>query len=374
MNSIVPIIKNHCHMNPNEYIKWPGAVLRGTSTKDAHLFIDNGAKVLAVAHLDYIGDLNWGEGVINGHRTVFSRALDDRLGVAILLEILPLLDPTIAGKYDILLTDGEESGQSTAEYFKSEKKYNWIFEFDRAGADYVDYDYNCGAFDKALKKAGVKKGTGSFSDICSLEHLKAYAFNFGCGYRLQHNEWCNARTTVILKQCRKFISIFHKMKGQSFPSGVIERTLGYGSYYDGRDWDREEEQTYYRQWQSGRDLVQRFCPDCFSRLTRTVEATVRDPATWFCPVCQKVKISPLFPYEVREERARRGLAQQNCKECMYYGCCSIQNEAGCSMFTDRKESPSQTKTATTDNSGGGKSGDISTESPQDGNELPSKDE
>ncbi len=50
---------------------------------------------------------------------------------------------------DVLLTTGEEMGQSSAAYFDpGEKKYNWMFQFDRGGTDVVTYDYG----DKSLYK------------------------------------------------------------------------------------------------------------------------------------------------------------------------------------------------------------------------------
>ena len=98
------------------------------------IYRDNGAKVLAVAHLDYVG---WTHPYFTRHgRRINAMQLNDRLGAWVILDLLHDLglDPD---KYDILLCDMEEVGDSTAQFFKPKKQYNWIFEFDRAGTDFV---------------------------------------------------------------------------------------------------------------------------------------------------------------------------------------------------------------------------------------------
>jgi hypothetical protein len=167
------------------------------------IYIDNGSDVLAVAHLDTVIDprksFNFNEYVRDKIRYIKCPALDDRLGVY----IITVLMPTLLGDHwaDILLTDGEETGNSTADLFvskfKGEKEYNWMVEFDRSGGvaekeeDAVLYSYQFGGdadkFKDALKESGYKKlGRGSFTDISSMQDMKAKAFNVAVGYYNNH--------------------------------------------------------------------------------------------------------------------------------------------------------------------------------------------
>jgi acetylornithine deacetylase/succinyl-diaminopimelate desuccinylase-like protein len=149
---------------------------------DYYHFRDNGAHVLAVAHLDTVvtpkrrtpafRDTKHGPRIVSG-------ALDDRLGAYVILNLLPQLGATC----DQLLTVGEESGQSTASFFESRKDYDWVIEFDRTGTDVVMYQYEDAASREAVEASGAKMGHGSFSDIAFLEQLGVKAFNWGVGYR-----------------------------------------------------------------------------------------------------------------------------------------------------------------------------------------------
>lgn len=154
-------------------------------------FRDNGSSVLAVAHLDTVSPAD--ERAAHFADTaaglvVHSRALDDRLGAYIILEMLPRLGIT----YDWLLTTGEESGQSTAGHFTPAKDYDWIIEFDRGGTDVVMYQYDDSDTRKAVRAAGARVGDGIFSDICYLEHLGVKGFNWGTGYRDYHSRRSHA--------------------------------------------------------------------------------------------------------------------------------------------------------------------------------------
>ena len=153
----------------------------GDCEQTAHgpmIFIDNNAPVLAVGHLDYV-DFKEPKRKKQYKNTIIYDCpqLDDRLGVWMILDILPL-----AGiKCDILLTDSEEQGQSTAQYFKPTKKYNWIMEFDRQGTSTVMYDYDDNDMRQLLREYDFEIEYGAFTDICSLESLGCKEFNFGVG-------------------------------------------------------------------------------------------------------------------------------------------------------------------------------------------------
>jgi len=152
------------------------------------IFVDRGAQVLGVAHLDTALPYADHFGIVRGDsfRGVVCPHLDDRLGAYILLDLLP----SIGVKTDVLLTDGEEIGLSTGTHFVPRKEYHWIFSFDRSGTDVVLYRYEDPALVRLLKEYRFKVGYGTFSDICFMEHLGVKGINFGCGYVMQHTEWC----------------------------------------------------------------------------------------------------------------------------------------------------------------------------------------
>lgn len=152
---------------------------------DFYAFKDNGAKVLAVAHLDTVmphdertaNYVNTADGPV-----VFSGALDDRLGAYTILELLPRLGVQV----DVLLTTAEESCESTAQFFESSKDYHWMIEFDRGGTDVVMYQYEDVETRGLVQDSGAKPADGIFSDIAYLEHLEVKGFNWGVGYRDYH--------------------------------------------------------------------------------------------------------------------------------------------------------------------------------------------
>ena len=163
-----------------EQDRWWGR--QDSQPEDYYHFRDNGANVLAVAHLDTVvrpaGRKPRFHATASGPAVV-SGALDDRLGAYVILHLLPAMGVTC----DWLLTVGEESGQSTAEQFKPAKDYEHVIEFDRMGTDVVMYQYEDRASERLIEAAGAVMGHGSFSDIAYLEHLGVKAFNWGVGYR-----------------------------------------------------------------------------------------------------------------------------------------------------------------------------------------------
>ena len=169
-------------------------------------FKDNGADILAVVHLDTVmGPLHTQTCKLSDDTIFFCPTLDDRAGAYAVLDYLPQ-----AGiNFDVLLTTGEEKMRSTARYFNPQKKYKYMFSFDRHGIDAVMYRYENAACIKLLKEAGWTTGTGTYSDIVDLEHLKCKGFNFGVGYYGEHTTRCYLSKTHFLENMRKFIT-FHK--------------------------------------------------------------------------------------------------------------------------------------------------------------------
>ena len=148
-----------------------------------YIYRDNGANILAVAHLDVVCFAPRHFGSPKGKANkIYSAQLDDRLGAYVILDVLP----TMGVKVDTLLTTGEESCRSTGAYFQTDKPYNWMVEFDRAGQDVVLYDYWTLELKTLLKSLGNKVGVGSYSDIAAMEHLGIAGFNWGIGYYDHH--------------------------------------------------------------------------------------------------------------------------------------------------------------------------------------------
>lgn len=183
-----------------------GAEMRG-GLGGQHGFIDNDADVLAVAHLDIAPGIQKYQHVfyVTVNNVVHSVALDDRLGAYLICEFLP----SLGLKYDILLTENEEVGASTATDFDPKgKKYNWMFQFDRRGNDVVLYEYDSKALEQKLVKCGFRVGTGSFSDICYLEDLEIKGMNFGVGYFNEHSLSCHANLKITAQQVDRFLSFY----------------------------------------------------------------------------------------------------------------------------------------------------------------------
>lgn len=195
---------------------------------------DNGdANVLAIAHLDVskgVNDITFKYD--KDTHTVQSRALDDRLGVWALCQKLP----TVIGarSYDILLTTGEESGNSTAELFSQHtEKYNWIFQMDRMGCDAVHYGFTNKAWLQELESDGWDLGYGSFSDISQLEHGTVSAVNFGVGYNGQHSDTCDASLRQVATQIYRVASFYKQHSNTKFTH--VYNGSKYGRYWDYTD-------------------------------------------------------------------------------------------------------------------------------------------
>lgn len=198
-----------------------------------YIFQDNHADILAVAHLDTVlpemrGKFASGRNK-EGKRVVRSTALDDRLGAYIILDYLPLFGL----RYDVLLCTNEEIGQSTAKYFKTEKQYRWIFEFDRAGKDLVMYEYHNDDMDKICKEF-FDVDYGSFTDICELTHLNASAMNIGTGYQSQHTPNCHVVLDDTRHMVKSFLGFYNKYKDVTLPFKLVSRRSWSGgwSQYD----------------------------------------------------------------------------------------------------------------------------------------------
>ncbi len=175
---------------------------------------DNGSDILAIAHLDSVQD----DGICQITDTAAgllatSGALDDRLGAYVILELLPKLGI----KCDWLLTTDEEIGQSTAECFDTDKRYNWMFQFDRGGTDVVMYEYETEELVEMVEECGARVGLGSFSDICALDYLGCVGFNWGVGYEDYHSARSHAWLEDTFRMVARFVKFYEENAEWSLP-------------------------------------------------------------------------------------------------------------------------------------------------------------
>jgi hypothetical protein len=230
-------------------------------SEDYYHFRDNGGRVLAVAHLDTVvsqaGRVPRFSSTEKGPLIV-SGALDDRLGAYVILDLLPKLGITC----DWLFTVGEESGMSTAEFFKQEDKaYDHVIEFDRMGTDVVMYQYEDRASRRLVEAAGASMGQGSFSDIAYLEQLNVKCLNWGVGYRGNyHSEQGYAYLNDTFAMVAKYMQFHGQNAGVPMPHE--ERSYGYGS----RSYDKYDTyDAYYLCGSCGEEAVDSvtwYCTDC----------------------------------------------------------------------------------------------------------------
>ena len=214
-------------------------VLHQRAPENYYFYKDNGSNILAVAHLDTVGhaDDRMTRFVVTegGGTVVFSRALDDRLGAYIILELLPKLGL----KYDILLTVGEESGQSTAVAFEppKEKHYDYMIEFDRGGTDVVMYQYDNVEVRDMVKAAGARVGDGSFSDISYLGHLGIKGFNWGVGYQDYHGPRAHAFLDDTFAMVSRYLTFAEQNEGVYMPHDQVEDERPWSARMMDYDWN-----------------------------------------------------------------------------------------------------------------------------------------
>lgn len=158
---------------------------------------------------------------------------DDRLGCKIAWELGMELG------CDVLLTDLEESGDSTAAHHDV-KDYNWICEFDRAGDDVVTYGMENDMWLQNLQKYW-EVGIGCFSDITFM-NTECCAMNLGIGYEHAHSDTSYYDVDILNKQIALFRRFFKKQKMNRYVADQERRdsiqwgfgsgSSAYGNYYD----------------------------------------------------------------------------------------------------------------------------------------------
>lgn len=184
----------------------PSQVL-GHRRKERHVYVNNNAPVLLVAHIDTV-------------KTPFLKSackgsgFDDRLGVFAGHE-LTKAHPDV---FDLLLTDYEETCETTATYFEPEHDYNLVVELDREGENFVTYGLADETLIAALKKHGFTKAYGSFSDIVSLNSVDCGKINVGLGTFNSHGQNSGFSIAVFKRQVNRLLSFCDEYKTVPWPS------------------------------------------------------------------------------------------------------------------------------------------------------------
>jgi hypothetical protein len=196
--------------------------------RSAYAYRQTGAPVLAVAHCDYrdCGSDHFYRGRQRGQDIVLSSRLDDRLGVYVILDVLP----SLGIKCDVLLTDDEEKGQSTAQHFEPDNhSYNWLFQFDRHGTGAVTYDYESM---EPFVSEFFKLEWGSFSDISFLEHLGVGGVNVGTAYYEEHTLGSYAVLSQLASQIQKFVGFYKQYQFHRVEHVAESSAPWWASHYD----------------------------------------------------------------------------------------------------------------------------------------------
>ena len=240
-----------------------------------HSFIDRGGDILAVGHLDTIQQgTHFQTANLSGDIRIFNPRLDDRLGVYTICNLLPKLGI----KVDVLLTDDEEIGKSTAKDFEEQRQYNWMVEFDRKGSDAVLYNYKEMG---ALVGEFFEIGNGLFSDISELEHLGCGGFNVGVAYHKYHDNHAYFILNDYIDQVVRFM-LFHERYKNVFIHHTPSPSIWDGHSGDGDMWENWE-------WIPEKGYIN-FCKECQLEIYPPEISTEDYLGFPLCPYCD----SPLM--------------------------------------------------------------------------------
>ena len=164
--------------------------------------------------------------------------VDDRLGCALALGCTSWAD--------ILFTDCEEQGRSTAAFFQAPRAYNWIIGFDRRGTDVVTYNYKDKDWLSALEEH-FDIGTGSFSDIGYLEKLGTACVNMGIGYDKEHTTAAHWTPKDTEEQFARLYAFWSKYRDTQFHH-LPPRTTATPSKELGRHEGKDQCSLHGREW------------------------------------------------------------------------------------------------------------------------------
>ena len=218
---------------------------RVDTSRGPYFFQDNGADVLAVAHLDTVQNHRHFGSIRGEDDVIYNCQLDDRLGAWLALDVFPLMGL----KMDVLLTTGEEQGQSTAREFVAPRDYNWLAEFDRSGTDVVTYELESDEWLGAVADC-TRVGYGFYSDIAELDGLGVCGANWGVGYYGTHGPESRFIASELLGTVSRFEWFYSEWHNTRF-----DIDLKSWCYYEDRkelfNWagQIEEERTQITDWE-----------------------------------------------------------------------------------------------------------------------------
>jgi hypothetical protein len=258
--------------------------------QERYVFKDNGAKILAVAHLDTVQPMSdkffW-----NTRDNVYNPHVDNRLGAYTILYHLKQMGM----EYDILLTENEEACCSTAQYFKppEDKEYNWMFSFDREGEDVVMYQYQNDDMLVLLADLDITVGNGSYSDIGDLDILGVKGFNFGCGMHKSHHRNAYFNKMEYYRQIKRFKLLYDQYKDEKlthtptvttyrrhrYDYGTSYKTYHYGSY----ETTRSTGDTYTGTWSDCAECEKSTCVGCSIYEDNTPNGNLKET---LCDLCR----------------------------------------------------------------------------------------
>jgi hypothetical protein len=263
---------------------------RDNDTKH-RVFIDNGGKILLVAHLDTVLPPTIHKETSS---KVVAQGLDDRLGCFLACQ---LIKSGVCA--DVLFTDHEETGKSTAQYHTL-KNYNWICELDRGGVDYVTYGMSCTRMKTELNKL-LKEGQGIFSDVCFMSTDIA-CFNLGIGYEYAHSKTSYFKKNVFQMQYDKFMKFYQDNADTVFRQDgtdtATKTVLSSSNYYSG----------FYESWcdccgGDGGEYVHGWyvCQKCITDFMagKQVKQGVKDVSDFVCDLCGKNGCASYIDHEDR---------------------------------------------------------------------------
>ena len=194
---------------------------------------DDATRVLAVVHTDVSGG-DVGLRATYKNNVVTARALDDRLGLYMLLQLIEK-----GHTFDLLVTTDEELGQSTAtDFLRDHPDYrcNWMFSIDRRARYAPDfepsavlYEYHDDTTVKMCEELGIVVEYGSFSDISSMSELGVKGFNFSATFFHEHTDQCYAdlrNVATMIDKISQFLTahqatrLLHTSPAPSYTTGA----------------------------------------------------------------------------------------------------------------------------------------------------------
>lgn len=259
MSSLIDIDKDlfaQAFTKPSEWFSQFGEAWECGPDKELLIHQDNGKRLLVVAHLDTVTPYyapptkglklkrpKWAKKAKTQEqaidvaikqknklaKTLTGPVVDDRLGCALALGV--------SAWADVLWTDGEEQGRSTARYFDAPRDYNFIIGFDRRGTDVVTYQYQDLDWINALKTS-FNVGQGTFSDIAVMDKLGVSAMNMGIGYYDEHTMkayWNPQDTALQMRRLHGFLKEYGGVEFSYTPK-TVKTSQNFGNYHINPAW------------------------------------------------------------------------------------------------------------------------------------------